>query len=70
MLRKKFKYKPFFIIGSIDLLNLQKKKLKYKIKMKKIYNNFKKKDIMGKELPIYDINYIQKYIQNYIQKYI
>ena len=28
--------------------------------MKKIYNNFKKKDIMGKELPIYDIKYNQK----------
>ena len=60
MLRKKFKYKPFFIIGSIDLLNLQKKKLKYKIKIKKIYSNFKKKDLMGKALPIYDIKYSQK----------
>ena len=60
MLRKKFKYKPFFIIGSIDLLNLQKKKLKYKIKIKKIYSNFKKKDLMGKALPIYDIKYTQE----------
>jgi len=25
MSRKKFKYKPFFIIGSMDLLNIQKK---------------------------------------------
>ena len=27
-LRKKFKLKPFVIIGSISLLNLQKKKIK------------------------------------------
>ena len=31
-LRKKYKHKPFFIIGSINLFNLQKKKLKYKLK--------------------------------------
>ena len=60
MSRKKFKYKPFFIIGSMDLLNIQKKKLKYNIKMKKIYNNFKKKDLMGNALPNYDIKYSQK----------
>tara|TARA_B110000014_G_C19898811_1_gene465009 strand:- start:343 stop:504 length:162 start_codon:yes stop_codon:yes gene_type:complete len=28
ILRKKHKYKPLFIIGSIRLLNLQKKKIK------------------------------------------
>jgi len=28
--------------------------------MKKIYNNFKKKDLMGNALPIYDIKYSQK----------
>ena len=27
-LRKKYKHKPFFIIGSFDLLELQKKKIK------------------------------------------
>ena len=27
-LRKKFKLKPFIIVGSIQLLNLQKKKIK------------------------------------------
>tara|TARA_B100000686_G_C16525149_1_gene829317 strand:+ start:433 stop:594 length:162 start_codon:yes stop_codon:yes gene_type:complete len=26
--RKKFKHKPFFVIGNINLLNLQKKKIK------------------------------------------
>ena len=35
-LRNKFNHKPFFVIGSIKLLNLQKKKLNYKIKLKKI----------------------------------
>ena len=60
ILRKKFKHNPFFVIGSIDLLNLQKKRLKYKIKLKKIDNNFKKKDLVGSELPIYDIKYNQK----------
>jgi len=59
-LRKKFKHKLFFVIGSIDLLNLQKKRLKYKIKLKKIDNNFKKKDLIGRELPIYDVKYNQK----------
>ena len=35
-LRKQYTHKPFFIIGSIKLLNLQKNKLKLKIKIKKI----------------------------------
>ena len=59
-LRKKFIHKPFLVIGSIDLLNLQKKQLKYKIKMKKINDDFKKSDLMGSELPIYDIKYFQR----------
>ncbi len=60
MLRKKYTYKPLFIIGSINLLNLQKKKLKYKIKIKKIYKNFKLSDLKGSELPVYDVRYNQK----------
>ena len=39
--RNKFIHKPFFVIGSIKLLNLQKKKLKYKIKIKKLTINLK-----------------------------
>ena len=35
-LRRKYIHKPFFIIGNIQLLNLQMKKLKYKIGFKKI----------------------------------
>ena len=74
MLRKKFKYKPFFIIGSIDLLNLQKKKLKYKIKIKNLDNNFKIKDLKGNKLPVYNVDYRQKKpfekISNKSSKYI
>ena len=59
-LRKKYKHKPFFVIGSIDLLNLQKKKLKYRIKIKKIDNNLKINNFKSGELPVYDIKYKQK----------
>ena len=33
-LRKRYIHKPLIVIGSIQLLNLQKKKLKYRIKIK------------------------------------
>ena len=58
--RKKFKHKPFFIIGSFKLLNIQLKKMKFKIKIKKIDRNIKIKDLTGNELPVYDVNFIQK----------
>ena len=54
-IRKQYVHKPFFIIGSIWLLNLQKKKLNYKIKIKKIDNNFTINDLKSNELPVYDI---------------
>ena len=59
-LRKKFNHKPILIVGSFELLYLQKNKLKYQIKMKKITKNFKVSDLKGSELPIYDIKYNQK----------
>ena len=59
-LKKKYTHKSFFVIGSIDLLNLQIKKLKYKIKIKKIDKNFKLKDLKGFRLPVYDVKYKQK----------
>ena len=59
-LRKQYTHKPLFVIGSIKLLNLQKKKLKYRIKIKKINNNFKINDLKGSELAVYDIQYAQK----------
>tara|TARA_Y100000590_G_scaffold15272_1_gene18341 strand:- start:107 stop:1078 length:972 start_codon:yes stop_codon:yes gene_type:complete len=58
--KKKYKHKPFFIVGSIQLLNLQMKKLKYNIKIKKINDNFKIKDLLKNQLPVYDIKYNQK----------
>ena len=59
-LRKKFIHKPLFIIGSFKLLDLQKKKLKYKINFKKIKNNFNSSDLISNKLPIYNVKYIQK----------
>ena len=59
-LKRKYKHKPFFIIGSIQLLNSQMKKLKYNIKIKKIDKNFLVKDLIKNELPVYDVKYNQK----------
>jgi len=58
--KNKYKHKPFFVVGSVELLNSQMKKLKYNIKIKKIHNNFQIKDLFGNELPVYDIKYNQK----------
>ena len=73
-LRKHYIHKPYFIIGSIQLLELQKNKLNYKIKIKKINNNFKIKDLRSGELPVYDIKCNQKKpfekISNKSNKYI
>ena len=58
--RKLYNYKSFFVIGSIQLLNLQKKKLKYRIKIKKINNFINLKTINKNELSVYDVKYKQK----------
>lgn len=72
--RKQYVHKPLFVIGSIQLLNLQKKKLNYQIKIRKIDNNFKITDLKSNELPVYDIEYKQKKsfekISNKSSKYI
>ena len=60
ILKKKFNHKPIIIIGSYHLLNQQKKKLNYKIKMREINSNLTLKNINKNELPIYNVNYIQK----------
>ena len=59
-LKKKYIHKPLFVIGSVQLLNLQMKQLKYKIKIKKINKHFKIRDLNEIELPVYDIDYTQK----------
>ena len=60
LLRRKYSFKPFFIIGSYKTLNLQKKKLKYQLRIKKININFSIDDLKTNELPVYDIKYDQK----------
>ena len=59
-LKKQYIHKPMFVIGSVHLLNLQKKKLNYQIKIKKIDSSFKMSDLKGNQLPVYDIQYKQK----------
>ena len=66
--KKKYNHKPFFVIGSFKLLELQKKKLKIKIKIKKIKKNFIYADLKGNFLPVYDINFNQKKAFNKISK--
>tara|TARA_Y100000590_G_scaffold452754_1_gene596455 strand:+ start:2268 stop:3239 length:972 start_codon:yes stop_codon:yes gene_type:complete len=58
--RKKYIHRPLFVIGSFELLNLQKRKLGYKFKIKKIGKNFKIKDLKSNKLPVFDIKYTQK----------
>ena len=73
-LKNQFIHKPLFVIGSIRLLNLQRKKLKYQIKIKKINDRFRINDLKGGELPVYDIEYNQRKpfekISNKSNKYI
>ena len=72
--RKKYAHKPLFVIGSIKLLNLQKKKLNYQIKIKEIKNKFSLKDLNTNMLPVYNVNYNQtkpfQKISNKSNKYI
>ena len=57
--RKKFKLKPFFVIGNLKLLNKQRKILKFNIKLKNINKNFKISELLGEHIPVLDINYFQ-----------
>ena len=59
-LRKRYNHKPIFVIGSTELLDMQKKKLKQKIKIKEITKNFKIDELNGNELPVYNVKYNQK----------
>ena len=60
LLRNKYQHKPFFIIGSIKILNKQKKKLNYKIKIKEININSLKKNLKNNHLLVYNIDFNQK----------
>ena len=59
-LKKKYTHKPFFIIGSVHLLQQQRKYLKFKINIKEIDKDFNIKDLGSKDLPVYNVNYKQK----------
>ena len=59
-LKNKFTHKSFFIIGNIDLLNKQKKKLKYSLKIKKINGSLNARELNKNYLPVYNIDYKQK----------
>ena len=55
-IRKKYTHRPMFVIGSIKTLSLQKKKLNFQIKIKKIDNNFRISDLRTNELPVLNIS--------------
>tara|TARA_Y100000590_G_scaffold177470_1_gene202655 strand:- start:1920 stop:2891 length:972 start_codon:yes stop_codon:yes gene_type:complete len=57
--RKKYTNKPIVVIGNFNLLIMQRNKLKHKIKIKKINDNFKYKELIGNYLPVYNVNYKQ-----------
>ncbi|MBA1340162.1 MAG: 4-hydroxythreonine-4-phosphate dehydrogenase [Pelagibacterales bacterium] len=59
-LKKKYAHKPFFIIGSVRLLEQQSKYLKIKISIKEIDKDFSIQDLSNKDLPVYNVNYKQK----------
>ena len=58
--RNEYKHKPFIIIGSTELLNSQKKKLNYRMKIKSINDNFENYDFSKNCMPVYNIDYKQK----------
>ena len=59
-LRKKHTYKPLIVIGSFQLLNLQRKKLKYSIKLRKVRDSFLVSKHNRHELMVYDVKYMQR----------
>ena len=58
--RNQYNFKPLIIIGSLKLLNLQKKRLGYNLKIKEIKNNFLSKKYNKNELLVYDVKYNQR----------
>ena len=59
-LRKKFRHKPILIIGNVNLLKAQNKKLKYTTMIKELDKNFKIGDLNTNHLPVYNVKYFQK----------
>ena len=59
-LRRKYKLKKFIIIGSIKLLESQKKKLKYKIPIYEVKKNFKVDSLKNNKFLVFNVNFNQK----------
>jgi len=59
-LRRKYKHKSFFVIGSIELLKNQRKNLKYNINIKNIENELQIKNLDSNALYVYNVNFYQK----------
>jgi 4-hydroxythreonine-4-phosphate dehydrogenase len=59
-IKKKFRHKNFFIIGSINLLKKQQQKLKINIKLKEINDNINQKNLNKNFLPVYNVDFNQK----------
>jgi len=60
--RKKHSLLPMLVIGSFDLLNKQKRKLKFNIKIKKVNDDFILSDFKENQMIVYNINYFQNKI--------
>jgi len=58
--RNEYDHKPFIIIGSTELLNSQRKKLNYRMKIKSIKADFENYDFSENCMPVYNIDYKQK----------
>jgi 4-hydroxythreonine-4-phosphate dehydrogenase len=73
-LKNKFRHFPYVIIGSLRLLEIQKKKLKFNFKLKEVSDKFSRQDLIGNKLPIINVNFNQKkpfqQITNLSNKYI
>ena len=60
VLRNKFKYTPFFVLGSLEILQKQIKALNYKTKVFEINNLSKTFKYFKKGIPVLNISYKQK----------
>ena len=59
-LRQKYKLKKFILIGSIKLLQSQKKTLKFSLPLQEISSNFKTKDLKKSKLFVINVDFYQK----------
>ena len=69
-LKKNFSHKKFIIIGSINLLKLQMKKLNFKIKLNEINSSINLNNIKKDSINVLNVGYNQKkaFKINYFKK--